>query len=227
MQTLDRLTALRKSASHRKISAETPFLVRQLSFRSLRGHASCEDYSPESHLLTHCWGLSVVSTQSYCFFSRGRSELDSTTAPVTPVVASTPSDVEVIDLTGLTDSSESDGERDIDEEEELEGSGSDDGSEGSEIEITLNAETRAQLQTAIATVSETRLRHLLRRLVEAEVHVEALLTRELITLQRGTQAVVPRWDACLNCDQEFDINTIREETECVFHPGECVHFNFP
>ena len=130
MQTLDRLTALRKSASHRKISAETPFLVRQLSFRSLRGHASCEDYSPESHLLTHCWGLSMVSTQSYCFFSRGRSELDSTTAPVTPVVASTPSDVEVIDLTGLTDSSESDGERDIDEEEELEGSGSDDGSEG-------------------------------------------------------------------------------------------------
>ncbi len=95
-------------------------------------------------------------------------------------------------------------------------SGSDDGSEGSEIEITLNAETRAQLQTAIATVSETRLRHLLRGLVETEVHVEALLTRELITLQRGTQAVVPRWDACLNCDQEFDINTIREETECVF-----------
>lgn len=157
------------------------------------------------------------------FYLRGRSELDSTTAPVAAVVAPTPSDVEVIDLTGLTDSSESDNERDIDEE----GSGSDDGSEGSEIEITLNADTRAQLQTAIATVSETRLRHLLRCLVETEVHVEALLTRELITLQRGTQDVVPRWEACLNCDQEFDINTIREETECVFHPGEYFHFNFP
>lgn len=140
-------------------------------------------------------------------------------------MAPTPGDVEVIDLTGLTDSSESDDERDIDED--AEGSGSDDGSEGSEIEITLNADTRAQLQTAIATVSETRLRHLLRCLVETEVHVEALLTRELITLQRGTQDVVPRWEACLNCDQEFDINTIREETECVFHPGEYFHFNFP
>lgn len=64
------LTGLRKSASHHKISAETPspFLVRQLSFLSLRGHASCKDYSPESHLLMHSWGLSMVSTQSNCFF---------------------------------------------------------------------------------------------------------------------------------------------------------------
>lgn len=139
-----------------------------------------------------------------------------------------PSDVEVIDLTGLSDSSESE-EGDVnheeagtdDEEQDEEGdSSSEHDSESSEIEITLNAETRAQLQTAIATVSETRLRRVLKALVETEVMVEALLTRELVTLKRGTQDIVPRWESCANCDEEFDVNTLREQNECIFHPGK-------
>ncbi|PPQ88473.1 hypothetical protein CVT25_011919 [Psilocybe cyanescens] len=132
-------------------------------------------------------------------------------------------EVEVIDLTGLSDSSESednDGmEGDTGEEG---GSDSESGSDASEIEITLNAETRAQLQTAIATVSETRLRQLLKFLVESDVMMEATLTRELVTLKRETQEVVPRWETCVNCDDEFDTNTLREEAECVFHPGELI-----
>lgn len=136
----------------------------------------------------------------------------------TTPAAQTSSKAEVIDLTGLSDSSESDSEHSGDD------SISDEGSEASEIEITLSAETRAQLQMAITTVSETRLRDVLKTLVETDVRVEALLTREFVTLRRGTQAVVPRYDTCLNCDKEFDINTDREETECVFHPGERHHF---
>jgi hypothetical protein len=145
-------------------------------------------------------------------------------SPTTPF----PSDVEVIDLTGLSDSSESEG-GDVDHEDDgsdHEGqddegdSGSEHDSESSEIEITLNAETRAQLQTAIATVSETRLRRVLKALVETEVMVEALLTRELVTLKRGTQDIVPRWESCANCNEEFDVNTLREQTECIFHPGK-------
>ncbi|KAJ3514662.1 hypothetical protein NLJ89_g2250 [Agrocybe chaxingu] len=124
-----------------------------------------------------------------------------------------PPNVEVIDLTGLSDS----GDEHNPEEEDLE---SEHASEGSEIEITLNQETRAQLQTAIATVSETRLRRLLKILVEADVTIEAALTRELVTLKRGTQDVVPRWETCANCDEEYDINTVREDAECIFHPGE-------
>ncbi|KDR78786.1 hypothetical protein GALMADRAFT_1268928 [Galerina marginata CBS 339.88] len=132
-----------------------------------------------------------------------------------------PNDAEVIDLTGLTDSSESEDGEELEEEAGENGEiGSEDGSDGSEIEITLNAETRAQLQKAIATVSETRLRHLLRILVESDVMIEATLTRELVTLKRGSQDVVPRWETCANCDEEYDINTFREEAECVFHPGE-------
>ncbi|KIM39375.1 hypothetical protein M413DRAFT_198496 [Hebeloma cylindrosporum] len=125
-----------------------------------------------------------------------------------------PNDVEVIDLT-LSDSSE---ENESDQEEEE--SGSEHGSETSEIEITLNEDTRAQLQKAIATVSETRLRDLLRVLVQSDIALEATLTRELVTLKRGTQDIVPRWESCANCSEEFDINTIRENAECVFHPGE-------
>ncbi|CAA7266805.1 unnamed protein product [Cyclocybe aegerita] len=127
-----------------------------------------------------------------------------------------PPNVEVIDLTGLSDSSDSGDDERNSEEKDLE---SEHGSEGSEIEITLNEETRAQLQTAIATVSETRLRRLLKILVEADVTIEAALTRELVTLKRGTQDVVPRWETCANCDEEYDINTLREDAECIFHPG--------
>ena len=128
------------------------------------------------------------------------------------------SEVEVIDLTGLTDSSDSssvDGKEGMNGEE----GGSEDGSDASEIEITLNEETRSQLQSAITTVSETRLRQLLKFLVETDIPVEAALTRELVTLKRETQKVVSRWETCGSCDEEFDTNTIRENTECNFHPG--------
>ena len=127
--------------------------------------------------------------------------------------------VEVIDLTGLTDSSDSSSEDGREVGMNGEEGGSEDGSDASEIEITLNEETRSQLQSAISTVSETRLRQLLKILVETDITVEAALTRELVTLKRGTQKIVPRWETCGNCDEEFDTNTIREDTECDFHPG--------
>ena len=126
---------------------------------------------------------------------------------------------EVIDLTGLTDSSDSSSEDGREVAMNGEEGGSEDGSDASEIEITLNEETRSQLQSAISTVSETRLRQLLKILVETDKTVEAALTRELVTLKRGTQNIVPRWESCGNCDKEFDTNTIREDTECNFHPG--------
>ena len=134
-------------------------------------------------------------------------------------VMATISSEEVIDLTGLTDSSDSSSEDGREVEMNGEEGGSEDGSDASEIEITLNKETRSQLQSAISTVSETRLRQLLNILVETDKTVEAALTRELVTLKRGTQKIVPRWEACRNCDEEFDTNTIREDTECNFHPG--------
>jgi hypothetical protein len=132
------------------------------------------------------------------------------------VMAAILSPVEIIDLTGLSDSS-SEGGREVGMNGE-EG-GSEHGSDASEIEITLNEETRSQLQSAISTVSETRLRQLLKILVETDITVEAALTRELVTLKRETQKIVPRWETCGNCDEEFDTNVIREVTECNFHPG--------
>lgn len=119
-------------------------------------------------------------------------------------------DVEVIDLTGLSSGSE---------EEDLDDNDNDEGSE-SEVEIQLNSETREQLRRAILTVSETRLRHVLANLLETDQAVEIALAREFITVQRGTQKVVSRWYRCVQCDTEFDGNTLREEDECAFHPGQ-------
>ncbi|KAH6917113.1 hypothetical protein BKA70DRAFT_1417888 [Coprinopsis sp. MPI-PUGE-AT-0042] len=119
-----------------------------------------------------------------------------------------PSDVEVIDLTGLSSGSE---EEDLDD--------NDDGSE-SEVEIQLNAETREQLRQAISTVSETRLRQVLANLLETDQAVEIALAREFITVQRETQKVIVRWYRCIQCDEEFDGNTLREDDECAFHPGD-------
>ena len=135
------------------------------------------------------------------------------------VMATIPSEAEVIDLTGLTDSSDSSSEDGKEVEMDGEEGGSEDGSDASEIEITLNEETRSQVQSAISTVSETRLRQLLKILVETDITIEAALTRELVTLKRGTQRIVPRWETCGNCDEEFDTNTVRDDTECNIHPG--------
>jgi 2-polyprenyl-6-methoxyphenol hydroxylase-like FAD-dependent oxidoreductase len=118
-------------------------------------------------------------------------------------------DVEVIDLTGLSSGSEAEDDDDDDDE----------GSE-SEVEIQLNAETREQLRRAILTVSETRLRHVLANLLETDQAVEIALAREFITVQRDTQKVIARWYRCVQCDIEFDGNTLREEDECAFHPGK-------
>jgi len=67
----------------------------------------------------------------------------------------------------------------------------------------------------------------LKVLVESELTLEAILTRELVTLKRGTQDIVPRWESCVNCNEEFDTNTLREDSECVFHPGEFPHSTEP
>ncbi|TFK35575.1 hypothetical protein BDQ12DRAFT_687994 [Crucibulum laeve] len=125
-------------------------------------------------------------------------------------------ELEVIDLTGLSDSSGGE-ERDERDEEDF---GSESGSDVSEVEITLNSETREQLRTALSTVSEGRLRQVLQDLIQEDQAVEIALTRELVTLRRQTRSVVPRWEMCGNCEEEYDINTRREEDECSFHPGE-------
>lgn len=119
---------------------------------------------------------------------------------------------EVIDLTSLSDSDAENIERRVETDDSEE-------SEGGEIEVTLNTETRIQLRTAIATISEARLRRLLSQLVETDITIEAALSKELLTLPRRSRKVVPRWETCANCNEEYDTN-VRNAAVCVFHPGE-------
>lgn len=124
---------------------------------------------------------------------------------------------EVIDLTQLTESSEED-----DDEEEIYSRSSSD--ESSYEEILLDEVTRAQLYTAIDTVTENRLREILRVLATTIPAAEVALVKELVTVERETRDVVPRWDTCVCCDEEFEINTQREDGECVFHPGKHISY---
>jgi hypothetical protein len=123
---------------------------------------------------------------------------------------------EVIDLTILSDSSSDGGGSN----EPTNGTaGHENSSDTSEVEIHLNHDTRFQLKNVINTVSTVRLRQLLIDLVDTEQAVEIALTRELITLDRETQKIVPRYDVCQNCGEDYDTNTEREQDECEYHPG--------
>ncbi|KAG5644658.1 hypothetical protein DXG03_008040 [Asterophora parasitica] len=147
---------------------------------------------------------------------------------------------DIIDLTGLSDSSEEEeGDRDEEDEDELgdeDESGDEDGSESStadehigdasessttdeHIQVPVDNSTRAQLREVIASVNEERLRQVLTRLVDTVPAVENALLRELVTLKRKSQSVISRWEICSNCEEEFDMETEREEEECSFHPG--------
>lgn len=126
-------------------------------------------------------------------------------------------EVEVIDLTELTESSE--GEEEEEDEEDSNDGASESASEQSVAQIPVDQKSRAQLLTAISTVNEQRLRQVLAGLIGTVPAVEMALTKELVTLKRKTQEVVPRWEICCKCEGEFDVNTEREEDECSFHPG--------
>lgn len=123
-------------------------------------------------------------------------------------------EVEVIDLTDLTESSDQDSD-----DEGQDSNSEDSASEASDEDIPLNATSRAQLRVAISTVSEVRLREILGYLVDTNPAVEEALTRQLVARRRDAQAVAPRWDTCDNCDEEYDASLDRKDDECVFHPG--------
>ncbi|KAF5379786.1 hypothetical protein D9615_005701 [Tricholomella constricta] len=126
---------------------------------------------------------------------------------------------EVIDLTALSDSSEEEEEEDSGHEDELDDEAKSESDEET-IEVPVDRTSRARLHEAIAAVSEERLRRILSHLVDTIPAVESALTHELVMLKRKTQDVISRWEACSNCDEEFDMGTRREEDECSFHPGE-------
>jgi hypothetical protein len=121
---------------------------------------------------------------------------------------------EVIDLTELSSDSE---------EDEDDHSGTEDASEvvsdGEEVELIIDQHARAQLQRAILNASESRLRDLLSGLVNTMPAAERAVMAELLTVHRGTREIMPRWETCAVCSEEFDVNAQLEDGECEFHPG--------
>jgi len=120
---------------------------------------------------------------------------------------------EIIDLTILSDSSSADGDS------ATSGPLCDFDSDASEVEIHLDAETRTQLKNAVDTIPAVLLREILVRMIETEPAVEIALSKELITINRESRTIVPRWEICPNCQEYYDINTQKKDGECQFHPG--------
>lgn len=131
---------------------------------------------------------------------------------------------DVIDLTASDDGSEGeDSQPNLDQEDGTEdGTGSEGGPEGHDehLELAMDNHTRAQLQTAIATVPIGRLREVVARLVLTVPTIEAALAQELLGVAPGTANVVPRYTLCSHCGREFDAGAQRRAGECVWHPGE-------
>lgn len=97
------------------------------------------------------------------------------------------------------------------------------------IDLTLSSDNEedadevslTQLKIAITTVQEARLREVITKLVENDRAVQRALLKEFVTVKKRARAVVPRYETCVNCREEFDASGDREEDECCYHPGKC------
>ncbi|KAL0945387.1 hypothetical protein HGRIS_000881 [Hohenbuehelia grisea] len=128
------------------------------------------------------------------------------------------SEIEIIDLTQTDSESSSSGD---DEDTSVAGDiSSETSNQDDDDEFVLDESTRAQLHVAIASVSELRLRQVMALVVDSMPEAELLVARQLVTMRKRKHArPVPRFEECVNCGEEFDLQEQREEEECKFHPG--------
>lgn len=98
-------------------------------------------------------------------------------------------------------------------------SGSDESSNEGEPAVHVNAASKSQLHIAIDTVPESRLRYVLKILVDKDPAVERAVLKELVTVKKRTNVVMPRWEICANCEEEFDVSQRRDDEECMYHSG--------
>ena len=117
---------------------------------------------------------------------------------------------EVIDLTAVSDSDDS--EYHTDEET------SDEGGEVSDPTV--------RLLTAVGHVPEARLRQILIKVIQEDPSFERALWKEFFVEKKRTREVVERWEVCANCKEEYDASEDRGDEECAFHPGTSVTSKF-
>ncbi|KAI0360093.1 hypothetical protein OH77DRAFT_1419483 [Trametes cingulata] len=101
----------------------------------------------------------------------------------------------------------------------------------------LDDASRAHFHAAIATAPDERVRETLAALVDSvhalPEHVFGMLVAERpqeeewdddddgsVEQQPREKVMVPRWEICKNCGEEFDAGEEREEDECRYHTGE-------
>lgn len=130
-------------------------------------------------------------------------------------------EVEVIDLTELTGSSEEeDGVHD-------DSSSSSSSSDSDVEEIVLDRQSRALLHSAVASASENRLRRVLVDIIERVPEAEKLALNALVTRKRKTSGLASRWETCERCEEEFDSSARRSAKECTYHSGMLILFTPP
>ena len=78
---------------------------------------------------------------------------------------------------------------------------------------------RTLLHDAIDTVPESRLRQIIKNLVDEDPAVERAVLEELVTVKKRTREIISRWEICANCEEEFDVSEPRDDEECTYHTG--------
>ncbi|KAJ7220197.1 hypothetical protein GGX14DRAFT_493576 [Mycena pura] len=119
-------------------------------------------------------------------------------------------ELEIIDLTGETTTSE-DGESGDEDEER-------DKLRYTSSGLGPDAASRAQLHAAVNALPEARLRQMVLDLADTVPAVYHALARGLLTVG-STSRVIPRWEMCANCGETYDVYDDANEL-CLFHPGE-------
>lgn len=99
----------------------------------------------------------------------------------------------------------------------------DDSSDEEDPVVDVDEASRTQLRTAIDTVPESRLRQIMRKLVDADLEIERAVLMELVTVNKRSRAVMTRWEVCANCEEEFDLSEARDNEECIYHTGSFLH----
>lgn len=92
--------------------------------------------------------------------------------------------------------------------------------------LAINAESRVQLYSAIATVSDQRLREVIAKLSKENTTLEKTLLKELVVTRKRSRTLGPRWEKCKHCKEEFDVNAEQEDDECSYHPGESIYRSY-
>lgn len=97
-------------------------------------------------------------------------------------------------------------------------------SDASEEHLTSGSPTpdpeNCTVESAIDTVSDQKLRRVLKTMCRESHEARRSAERLLLTkLHDGSNVKRKRYETCQNCEREYQVDVNRRKNECIYHPG--------